>query len=627
MKPLLLPTAMLLLAFGCAPEPKKVEPPTPATVEELEQAIIRVLHETKTPGAGVVLVSKDKVLWTAGIGVADRATGRQVTPDTVFRAGSISKSFVALAVLKLQEEGKLHLDDRLRDLVGDMEFANPWEETDPVRLAHVIEHTAGFDDITVREYAGNVPDISVRDALAFESRPRTSRWRPGRFMSYSNAGPPLVAYAIERVTGRTFDRYMEEEIFKPLGIKTASFLLTDAVAENLAKCYRSDGVTEVPYWHIIPRPSGALNTTPSELARFVQLLLDRGTCQGVRLLNPESIDRMETPATSAAARKGLRRGYGLGNFMWPSYEGFRFQGHSGGGPGFLANYAYAPDHGVGYVVMINSDSFAAADRIDKLVLGYLTRDLAKPAPPTAVVPEQRLQGFAGYYEPHTPRVETLRFMERLLGLQHIAVDGGVLRASSLAGPPKMLIPVDDKGLFRGENDPAATMAFVEDDGERFLDGGMLLMGNYRQVPAWWVWGQGAIVVFSLVIMLSAVVFPLVWMPRRFLGRMNGVQHMNVRLLPLAAVLCLVAAFGLFLASITSAPIERLGNPTLWSVGFCVLTWLFAITTIAGLVQAIRARHWDIRPAVRRHALLVSTANVIVLAYLAYWGIIGLRTWA
>ena len=216
---------------------------------------------------------------------------------------------------------------------------------------------------------------------------------------------------------------------------------------------------------------------------------------------------METPATSTAARKGVLRGYGLGNFMWPSYKGFRFQGHSGGGPGFLANYAYAPDHGVGYVFMINSDSFAAVDRIDKLVRGYLTRELVTPAPPTAAVRGERLQALAGYYEPHTPQFETLRYMDRLLGLQHIAVDGGVLRARSLAGPPKMLIPVDDKGLFRGENDPVATMAFVEDDGELFLDGGMLFRGNYRRVPVWLVWGQGRAVVLCLVIMLTRYFSP------------------------------------------------------------------------------------------------------------------------
>ena len=103
--------------------------------------------------------------------------------------------------------------------------------------------------------------------------------------------------------------------------------------------------------------------------------------------------------------------------------------------------------------------------------------------------------------------------------------------------------------------------------------------------------------------------------------------MSVRLLPLAAVICLVAACGLLLASIRNNPVERLGNPTVWSVGFCVLTWLFALTTVAGLVQTLRARRWEVRLWVRRHALLVSVGNVVVLAYLAYWGIIGLRFWA
>src|SRR5206468_3394427 len=104
---LLCRAAFLLLSLGCIAESKKDEPPIPRTTEQLHQAIAQVLQETQTPGAGVVLASKAQVLWTAGIGLADRAAGRAVTPQTRFRAGSISKSFVALAVLKLQEEGKL----------------------------------------------------------------------------------------------------------------------------------------------------------------------------------------------------------------------------------------------------------------------------------------------------------------------------------------------------------------------------------------------------------------------------------------------------------------------------------------------------------------------------------------
>jgi CubicO group peptidase (beta-lactamase class C family) len=180
--------AVVALSVGCDGDSKKGEPPAPQSTEKLRQSIEAVLLETGTPGASVVLVSKDQVLWAAGVGSADLATGREVTPNTMFRAGSISKSFVAIALLKLQEQGKVRLDDRLRDLLGDGEFANPWEDTDPLRLVHLLEHTSGLDDIALCEYAASVPNSDHHESLAFDPRPRTSRWRPGRFFSYSNAG-------------------------------------------------------------------------------------------------------------------------------------------------------------------------------------------------------------------------------------------------------------------------------------------------------------------------------------------------------------------------------------------------------------------------------------------------------
>jgi CubicO group peptidase (beta-lactamase class C family) len=619
-------TVLPLFSLSCAGKPQESEPPVPQTTEELQQAIADVLKETKTPGAGVVLVSKDEVLWTAGIGLADRATGRQVTPETMFRAGSISKSFVALALLKLQEEGKLQLDDRIHDLVGDIEFTNPWEETDPLRLVHLLEHTSGFNEISIREFAANVPAISHLDALAFDASVRTSRWRPGRFFSYSNANYALAGHVIERVSGRTFDPYLDEEILTPLQMKSASFLLTNTVRQNLATGYAEDGTTALPYEHILGRASGALNTTPGELAQLVQMLLNRGEYRGVRLLKPESIDRMETPTTAVTAQHGMRAGYGLGNYTM-SYKGFRFHGHAGGMQNYLALYGYAPDHGVGYVFMINAANGQAMERIEKLILAYLTRDQSRPTPPSAELPDERLQAFTGYYEPHTPRIELIRFLDRLLGIRHVTRDNGTLQVRGLTSKPLTLVPAEGTALFGDEDDPAASIAFVEDEGEFFLLSGALRVGNYRRVPGWWVWGQAAVVGFCVAMMVSAVLFPLVWLPRKLLGRMKGVRHWSVRLLPLLAVLCLGAAFVLFFGAAASKPIDRLGHPTAWSVGFCVLTWLFAVMAVAGLVQAIRASRWEVNRWMWTHALLVSAANVVVLCYLAYWGVIGLRTWA
>jgi CubicO group peptidase (beta-lactamase class C family) len=615
-----------LAAAGCAGKPKE-EKPAPGTTEELEQRIRDVLQEHKVPGAGVVLVTKDEIRWVAGIGEADRAAGKAVTPATRFRVGSITKSFVSLAVLKLQDRGRLRLEDRLADVAPDVAFANPWEDTEPLRLVHLLEHTAGLDDLQLCEYAVNDPSISLRDALAFHPQSRTLRWKPGRHFSYSNVGPAMAARAVEEAAGQRFEDFVAKEFFVPLKMESASFFLPEEAVRDLAKSYQSDGKTEVPFAHIMVRPSGSVSATPRDVGRLVQMLLNRGACPAGRLLRSDSVERMETPATTLAARHGVRAGYGLGNFT-TAQKGFLFHGHDGGIDGFLSSYAYTPEHGVGYFFAINAANPQAFGDIAKLVRGYLTRDLDKKELRLTTVPPERLQALAGYYQPITPRMELTRFLDRLLGVIRVSAGDDRLRVAGLSGKTKDLLPVSDD-TFRGDDEPIATAAFVEDgEGGRVLQGrGDAVRSNYRPVLAWQVWSEGGTAVVCLGLMLSAVLFALVWVPRWTLRRLRGVKGLSVRALPLLAVLWLVGAFALLAVSgEPPLPFERFGRLTPWSVGLCALLWLFALTAVVGLMQAMRGRRLGVRRAVWLHSLLVSVANVLVAAYLAFWGLIGLRTW-
>jgi hypothetical protein len=364
------------------------------------------------------------------------------------------------------------------------------------------------------------------------------------------------------------------------------------------------------------------------MGKLVQLLLNRGTYKGVALLQPKSIERMETPGSTLAAERGLRAGYSLGNAT-TAEKGFLFHGHSGAIDGFLADYGYAPEQGVGFFYALNASNPEALGQIGKLIGSYLTRDLEKPVPPVGDVSADRLQRFAGFYEPFTPRLELIRFLERLLGVVHLDTRGQKLEVVGLSGQPRELIPVTDTSL-RGTDDPIASVVLVEDgpDGVVLQGSSEALNGNYRPIPAWLFWLQGATVIVCLLLMVSSVLFALVWVPRKLFGRLQGVKHLSVRALPLLAVLCLVGVFVLIAASLEATLLfSRFGTMTAWSVGLWALTWLFACAAILGLVQAFRARHLGVRQSVRVHALLVSAANVVVLAYLAYWGIIGLRSWA
>jgi CubicO group peptidase (beta-lactamase class C family) len=610
--------AVLLMAA----EPPK--PSIPRTTAELEQAIRKVLADTKTPGAGVSIVCRDRVLWTAGIGKADVAKGIDVTPDTLFRIGSVSKTFVSLSILKLQEQGRLHVTDTVRSLAPEIAFTNPWESTDPVRIVNLLEHTTGFDDLHSSEYANNDPTpITLRAGLDFHPHSRTSRWRPGTCFSYCNSGPAFAAYIVEKISGQRFEDYVRENFFRPLRMGTADYFLTPAVEQKLTKLYQPDGKTPYRYWHILMRPSGAINASAREMANSVQFFLNRGSFAGTQLVQPASIERMERPASTLAARAGMGCGYGLSNYVTIA-DGFVYHGHDGGVEGGLTQLAYLPEQGLGYVFFINSGNGDAFGQIAKLVRDYLTRDLPKPSlPPAAAMNIAAVRPFLGYVEPVTPRQEMMRFVERILGVRRFNLDQGKLTVSRIIGAKKKTYVAVADNLFRDEKEPVATLALIPSS----PDGPLWQMNGptFRPVSAAAVWSEYGWGAASLLLMASAVLFALIWIPRKLLGKLRGVPCLSIRWVPLLSILCLACAVALFMVSEDDI-LQRFGNPTFWSVGFCVLTVAFALTAVAGLVLTLRARNSGVRRGIYAHALAVSLANTAVAGYLAYWGIIGYRSW-
>jgi CubicO group peptidase (beta-lactamase class C family) len=625
----LLPLGFVLVGLCLAERSLLADSPTdpsatPQTTEELEYQIKQVLDQTNTPGAGLVIVSRDGIVWNTAIGLADRDSQRPVTPDTMFRAGSISKSFTAMGILKLQEAGRLKLDDPLRSLAPEVQYFNPWEDSQPVRLVHLLEHTAGFDEVRLSQLGRSIPDSRLSDHINLDPRPRTSRWPPGKFFSYSNADYTVAGYVLETVSDQSFDDFMTSELLNPLEMQEASFLLTDSVRQQLATGYGPDGVVPREYEHIVSRPAGALNCTPLELAHLVQMLLNRGTYQGKRILSANSINRMETPSTSVIARLGIRDGYGLGNFT-TVYKGHRIHGHLGGMNGYLSTYGYSPEHGLGYVLMLNSVSGEALDRSEKLILSYLTRDWPQPIHPPVSPADEGTTRFAGFYEPHTPRLEQSRFLMRLLGLNRISFDNGELRIQGLLGQPETYLAGELAGSFRRVEDPGPSLLFFEDNGETFAASTDVFAGNFRRIPSWQFWVQSIGLLFCTLAMVSALAFAMVWIPRKLLGYLRNERALSVRVLPFLAVLSLVSIVAIFVCM--TDPIKMLATPTVWSVGLCASTWMFALLTFASFVRLIVARRADMNRWVWRHSFVVFLANAIVLIYLSYWSIIGIRTWA
>lgn len=428
------------------------------------------------PGFALTLVSDRHGLQTGAGGVADRDSARPVTPDTLFRIGSITKTFNALAVLRLVEQGRLELNTPLHEIVPDAPLENPWAGQYPVRVAQLLEHSSGLLDITRAEFDHNTPFPTLEAAFAWRPGARVVQWPPGLHSVYSNANAGLVGLAIERVSGQTYDRFITEQLLRPLGMRSASLADDALTRRRLATGYDSDGKTPIPYWHMIFPPLGAINASPREMGALLELFLRRGMVGERRLLDAACIERMERPTTTLGARYGLTYGYGPG-LDQSLRKGFRWYGHLGDGDGYLSYFGYNREADAGYFLTINAFNHGALEAMRTRVQDYLSHGLAAaPQPPPARIDPAALSPLTGTYAPVTRRFEWQDRKQLQENRLRVVLEDGVLYTRSANGRQR-LIPVDAH-LFRREGQPLATIAIAAQDGQLYLQADF---GNYRWV--------------------------------------------------------------------------------------------------------------------------------------------------
>jgi len=627
-------SALVTAALLWIPPPgaaqQKDDQPHPKTLPELQKAMKDVLDKEHVPGAGVALVANGEVLWCGGIGEADIAAKRAVTCDTEFRVGSISKTFVALSLLKLQEDGKINLYARLQDVAPEVPFKNRWEATHPVRIVNLLEHTAGFDDMEPSEvyippkmkYSPNYPPL-LKVFQEFQE-PQQVRWPPGTRMSYSNPGNAIAGYLIEKVSARPFDQYIRETFLRPMGMEHADYPLTEANRVLLATPYEGNPPSVAKYPHIYLRPAGDLKASPGELAKVVQFFLRRGKAGDTQLVKPESILRMEAPETTLAAKNGLRLGYGLCNYS--SVEGgVVTHGHDGGIDGFISSYRYMPEQNWGYVVLLNSDnSGQALESLNRLVIDFLSKDFPKPQQPVTDLPAKELEAFVGYYAPRAPRSQLFAFVDDLTGGTRIRVVNSKVTRSSLFGQPEPLLPVG-KNLFRGEKEPeGTTVFFVSEAGDMAVAGSGLDGIAYSERSSIAIpFLRITVLSLCLFFMLTSLPYALVWLFMKLVGAMKEVRHLSVRAAPLLATLSLLLV-PLCLSKLSGA---QIGSFNIWTFGIFLGTSLFPILSVIGLVLVLRVPKEEIHRGVRIHSLLVSSACCMLTGFFWSWHLLALRLWA
>ncbi len=594
----------------------------PETLEELQTAIERVLKRTKTPAVGVALVNENGPVWVAGLGKADIAADKDADENTMFRIGSTSKMFVSLAILKLAEEGRVSLKDVVRDLVPDVEFENRWSDTHPILVEHLLEHTTGWDDIHMCEFAYDPsPQVSLKEGLDYHPHSRTSRWIPGTRYAYCNSGPPVAAYIVEKITGQSFEDYVKQYFFDPMGMEHMTYVYSDAYDKLKATLY--DNGTPATYWNIIMRPSGSINASAKDMANMVAFFINGGVVDSVAIISEASLKRMETSSTTNGAKIGIQHGYGLSNYSSP-YKSFVYRAHNGGVNGGLTELAYLPEYKVGYAFMINSNSSSAFGKISNLIREFQTRDYSSDEIISNIKLTEEQKGIAGLYEPASPRAQAFHYLKRILGIQRIWFQGDTLILGELIGDARDTLLPAGNSQFMSSKTGLTKITLVND----LLDGEMVQNGSrsLKPISAVQVYGQLIIGLLWLLLIPTTIVFGIIWCIRFWMSEISGGANVQVRLWPLLASCFAAASVVFILIGVTDASAD-LGVMSGVSVSIMVFTLGYGLASFWSVVTIIKNRNSKKNKAAYIYSMLVSAVHFIVSSYLFWHGVIGLRTWA
>ena len=354
---ILLLTICIAGCSGAPPRPESVGRGDYGKVAEYVSALAR--HEMKkrdVTGLSIALVDDQRVVWSEGFGYADKAGDVPASPETIYRAGSISKLFTATAAMQLAERGKMDIDHPLGDYLPGFSIRTRFTDAVPITPRSIMTHHSGLpsDYLSGMWTRDPEPFTRVADRLKDEYMANP----PGTVFSYSNLGVTLLGDAIGKVARRDFASHVRDEILLPLGMRNSSFSPSADRTPLAAKGYRKGKEAEEPSLRDVP--AGGLNTSVLDLSRFVQMVFAGGTAGDRRIIKPETLDEMLRPQ-NAEVPLDLDFRVGLGWMLAGLGDiDIRYAGpvahHAGATFLFHAQMIVLPERKLGVVVLANSDT-------------------------------------------------------------------------------------------------------------------------------------------------------------------------------------------------------------------------------------------------------------------------------
>lgn len=361
--------------------------PIPAQDRQLEKKADNLLtkyFKTAEPGCAVLISRQGKTIYKKAFGSADLQLNVPLSQDMVFNIASITKQFTAVAILQLAEQGKISLQDSLQKFIPDFPSKGY-----PITIEHLLTHSSGIRDYMQISYAGvNMERWDFTPKQLIDSfKNHALEFEPGTRFSYSNSGYYLLGYIIEKVSGKRYQGYIQDNLLLPLGLTHTYFDSAGIIIPNRVNGYVKDGAgyKNEEYWSpTLEYAAGGLISNADDL-----LAWHRGL-YSYRILKKENLQKAFTPYR---LKNGTATGYGYGWYLKTSNNISSIE-HQGGLPGFQSNEIYYPAEDIFIGILCN----CGAAPIDELSVNISNIVLGKELQTDIKIGLEKLEKYIGVYK-------------------------------------------------------------------------------------------------------------------------------------------------------------------------------------------------------------------------------------
>jgi len=589
------------------------------------------VDKSEFPGAAVVLVKEGQMIFQKGYGYTDFKKTKLVSADkTVFYAASVSKLFVATAIMQLAEQGKLQLEDDANKYLKGFQLSNEFSQ--PVTIANLLTHTSGLDDHMLGgEIPITSPPMPLNAYFAKYTLPRVLP--PSDQINYSNHGMALAGYIVEVVSGMPFHEYVEKNIFAPLGMKHSSFrqpvpleLATDIGLERFAKP------------QTVPYPVATLVSTAEDMGRFMLAHLNSGQIENQQILQKRSVAEMHRQHFTAHPHMpGVAYGF---------FESFandqRALFHTGGRDHFSLLYLL-PEQKAGLYIVISAteDESNLNARVLKAFLDrYYPMPENNKSLNSSFDDKQAIERFGGLYRMNMIPHNTIERLAAMALDVRVNAEGTGALILNIPGHVQAikLIQVEPL-LFRTEN--GGYVAFREDSEKRITNmfmsgfvGDNLFDPNSFEKLHWYESGKlhmglaaGGLLLFLLFPFITFGMYvsrrwrnkrsqPAIQLPRaaRVAWRLAVVVSLLVILGPVSGIIMAVLTKEHQLYSIP---------PILYvALSFLLLAAVIGLALPVFAILAWRHRYWSL--GARLLFSLIALVVLCMMPFMNYWNLLGFR---